>query len=248
LNILLKAEWKDFYELKKLSKSALQAYCDIWHNSANTLQLLYDVYDDDPEVPFCGNPSTDDKSNKLAHQICPQIEHLFFLQVPWYDTDCLYDVLHGQWKAQNELDRTAVAEESMKVWSEGLKNSQNLRMDRLILESIAQAIKDADLDVMENLDLNGGSIVKRFAFMPGQVLFDGKDINIKTGVTQEILKALVDNFGRVIPFNRLEIGSSDCEASITLRDSIRHIREKLEKLPVVIKNRRGAGYIMTLRD
>ena len=80
------------------------------------------------------------------------------------------------------------------------------------------------------------------------VLFDGKDMNIKTGVNQEILKALVDNFGRVVPFNKLEIGSSDCEASITLRDSIRHIREKLEKLPVVIKNRRGAGYVMVLRD
>jgi len=90
------------------------------------------------------------------------------------------------------------------------------------------------------------SIGKRFTFRSGQVLFDGHDLNVGTGATLEILKALVKNFNYVMPFQKLDENSSAKEASEKIRTAIGRLRKTLEsaKIPVVIENRKGEGYLM----
>ncbi len=91
---------------------------------------------------------------------------------------------------------------------------------------------------------------QRFAFSPGQVLFDGKDIGVKTGLAQDVLKKLVEHFGLVVKFKELDesVETSDKEASVQLRDAISHLNKRLKDLPIEIENRRGSGYFMSARD
>lgn len=90
------------------------------------------------------------------------------------------------------------------------------------------------------------SIGKRFTFRSGQVLLDGHDLNVGTGATLEILKALVKNFSYVVPFQKLDENSSAKEASEKIRTAIGRLRKTLEsaKIPVVIENHKGEGYLM----
>lgn len=89
-------------------------------------------------------------------------------------------------------------------------------------------------------------IDKRFTFGPGQVLFDGRDLNVGTGAAPDIAKTLVENFGYVVPFQKLDENSSKKEASEKIRTVIRRLRKiiKSAKIPVVIENRKAEGYLM----
>jgi hypothetical protein len=89
-------------------------------------------------------------------------------------------------------------------------------------------------------------IKKRFAIRHGQILFDGKDLNIRVGTTLEIMKMLVNQFDNVVPFRTLDEYSKECEASDKIRTAISRIRKKLKsvKIQAVIENRYGEGYIM----
>ncbi|MCX5632803.1 MAG: terpene cyclase/mutase family protein [Phycisphaerae bacterium] len=95
-------------------------------------------------------------------------------------------------------------------------------------------------------NLDESSIKESFTFRLGQVLFAGKDLNIKTGMAQDILKILVENFGFVIPFKKLVVQSTDFEADVALRGVISYLRTKLKRLPIKIENRKQSGYIMQL--
>ena len=89
-------------------------------------------------------------------------------------------------------------------------------------------------------------IDKRFTFGPGQVLFDGHDLNVGTGAALDIAKALVENFGHVVTFQELDENSSNKEASEKIRTAIGRLRETIKsaKIPVVIENRKNEGYLM----
>jgi len=89
-------------------------------------------------------------------------------------------------------------------------------------------------------------IAKRFTFRPGQVLFDGCDLNVGTGAALNIIKALVDEFGHAVPFQILDGNSPQKEASEKIRTAIGRIRRiiKSAKIPAVIENRKGEGYLM----
>jgi len=89
-------------------------------------------------------------------------------------------------------------------------------------------------------------IAERFTFRPGQVLFDARDLNVGTGATLNIIKALVEDFGQVVPFQTLDGSSSQKEASEKIRTAIGRLRKILEsaKIPAVIENRKGEGYLM----
>ncbi len=110
--------------------------------------------------------------------------------------------------------------------------------------------------VMDNIAINNifkcsavpdeSSIKENFIFRPGQILFAGKDLGIKTGMVQDILKILMDNFGFVVPFKKLVVQSTDFEADVALRGAISYLRTKLKMLPIKIENRRQSGYIMRL--
>jgi len=89
-------------------------------------------------------------------------------------------------------------------------------------------------------------IEKRFTFRPGQVLFDDHDLNVGTGAALEIIRALVEDFGRVVPFQKLDEISPENEASEKIRTAIGRLQKTINsaKIPVVIKNRKAEGYLM----
>jgi len=89
-------------------------------------------------------------------------------------------------------------------------------------------------------------IDKLFTFGPGQVLFDGHDLNVGTGAAPDIAKTLVENFGYVVPFQKLDENSSKKEASEKIRTVIRRLRKiiKSANIPIVIENRKAEGYLM----
>ncbi len=87
---------------------------------------------------------------------------------------------------------------------------------------------------------------RRFTFEPGQVLFDGRDLNVGTGAALDIAKALIENFGHVVPFQELDENSLEREASEKIRTAIRRLRKttKSARIPVIIENRKAEGYLM----
>ncbi len=89
-------------------------------------------------------------------------------------------------------------------------------------------------------------INKRFTFRPGQVLFNGKELNIRGEITLEIMKTLVKKFDNVIPFQELDENSKNIEASEKIRAAICRINKKLKSsnIPMVVENRYGVGYKM----
>jgi len=89
-------------------------------------------------------------------------------------------------------------------------------------------------------------IAKSFTFRPGQVLFDGHDLNVGTGAALDITKALIEDFGQVVPFKKLDGNSLEKQASEKIRTAIGRIRKAVEsaEIPVVVDNRKGEGYLM----
>jgi hypothetical protein len=89
-------------------------------------------------------------------------------------------------------------------------------------------------------------INERLTFGQGQVLFDGRDLNVGTGAALDITKALIEDFGQVVPFQTLDGNSPQKEASEKIRTAIGRIRRiiKSAKIPVVVDNRKGEGYLM----
>lgn len=89
-------------------------------------------------------------------------------------------------------------------------------------------------------------IDKSFTFGQGQVLFDGRDLNVGTGAALDIAKALIENFGHVVPFQKLDENSPKTEASEKIRTAIRRLRKTIKSagIPIVIENRKAEGYLM----
>lgn len=90
------------------------------------------------------------------------------------------------------------------------------------------------------------SIGERFIFRQGQVLFDGRDLDVGTGVALHILQTFATNCGRVVPFHTLDEDSPEKEASERIRTAIRRLRQTLNSgnIPVEIENRKGEGYLL----
>ncbi len=89
---------------------------------------------------------------------------------------------------------------------------------------------------------------ERFTFAPGQAMFDGRDLGMGTGAALDVLRELVENFGKVVAFKQLDENSSKYEASEKLRTAIGRIRKKLktQTIPAKIDNRMREGYIILL--
>lgn len=91
------------------------------------------------------------------------------------------------------------------------------------------------------------SMVKdKFSFPLGQVLYEGKDLNISTGEALDVLKKLVDKFDSVVPYQDLEPSSVN-SATDTLRGIVRKINRQLELhgIPCLISPKRTFGYILS---
>ena len=89
-------------------------------------------------------------------------------------------------------------------------------------------------------------IESRFTLRENQVLFDGKDLYIGAGAAVEILIALVNDFGNIVSYKKLDENASPTEASEKTRTAIGRIRKNLKsaEIPVVIDTRKATGYIM----
>jgi len=241
LDLLLKTDWKTFEELKKLRNSALKEYCASWDYVTFMLGQFVHLYEQalqkDPNRRF----------GRFTHRVYQQMKSLspaFTLSQSFWLRDHAYVALHPR----SKIKRGDVYVRNLKIVREWLNDSRRLKIDRLILELIAEEIRAKVKSWLEDMDLSGRSLAERFTFRPGQVLFDGGDLNIRTGIHQETLKKLVENFGKVVQFRELDSQSKECEASVELRGEIRYLREKLKKLPVKIENRRGEGYMMCPND
>ncbi|MCJ7674955.1 MAG: hypothetical protein MUO33_07365, partial [Sedimentisphaerales bacterium] len=67
-------------------------------------------------------------------------------------------------------------------------------------------------------------INERLTFGQGQVLFDGRDLNVGTGAALDITKALIEDFGQVVPFKKLDGNSLEKQASEKIRTAIGRIQ------------------------
>ncbi len=114
------------------------------------------------------------------------------------------------------------------------------------LRNVGQGGKQKDKRSSKKETKKPKPIKERFTFRPGQVLFDVRDLNVGTGAVIDIAKALVENFGHVVPFKKLDKNSLDKEASEKIRTAIRRFRKTIKsaKIPVVIKNRKNEGYLI----
>ena len=90
------------------------------------------------------------------------------------------------------------------------------------------------------------NVVVRFVAYPGQVLFDGRDIGLPTGLCVDVMAALVTHFGRVVPYAELHRQSLDVEASVELRGAVMRIRRALEEhgVPCRVETKRRGGYVL----
>jgi hypothetical protein len=114
------------------------------------------------------------------------------------------------------------------------------------LRDIAEGGKRKDKRRSKEKRNKFGPIDKRFTFGPGQVSFDGRDLNVGTGAVIDIARALVENFGHVVPFQQFDENSLEKEASEKIRSAIRRLRKTIKSasIPVVIENRKGEGYLI----
>ncbi|MFB0553659.1 MAG: helix-turn-helix domain-containing protein, partial [Phycisphaerae bacterium] len=62
----------------------------------------------------------------------------------------------------------------------------------------------------------------------------------------DIAKALIENFGHVVPFQQLDENSPEREASEKIRTAIRRLRKIIKSagIPIVIENRKAEGYLI----
>jgi len=137
------------------------------------------------------------------------------------------------------------------TWLKRFNKSRNLAKDlvnmlRHIVEIDMRESKSEKQKGKRRSKKKSRPIDKLFTFGPGQVLFDGRDLNVGTGAALDIAKALIENFGRVVPFQKLDEDSPEREASEKIRTAIRRLRKttKSARIPVVIENRKAEGYLM----
>ena len=90
---------------------------------------------------------------------------------------------------------------------------------------------------------------KRFTFNPGQVLFDGRDLDLPSGELIEICKKLVENFGCTVPYKTLNPYYSSAIPG-TLPKSVTKIRQSFKSqrhiVPCQIESKTNEGYLIQI--
>jgi hypothetical protein len=92
-----------------------------------------------------------------------------------------------------------------------------------------------------------GQIRERFGFVPGQALFDEQDLGLPSGLAIDVLRKLVESWGRPVKHPTLDSDSTGADASDQLRAAVSRIRKELKakKVPCNIKAKRGMGYVIS---
>jgi len=167
----------------------------------------------------------------------------------------------NKWGGQSAVAKTRHIEPSDPVT--GLKSNALNRLACVLL-NVMERIRRGEADGGEHADLmaiadvlDGGkpegkdgpegtkpSIKDRFAFNPGQALFDGKDLGLSAGLPVETLKNLVSQFGNTVAYKVLQDDSTDKAASEQLRTAASQIRKvlKTHHVPCRIESKTRNGY------
>jgi hypothetical protein len=125
-----------------------------------------------------------------------------------------------------------------------IQNPDNLSW-LAIIEMLAESPK-------KKPEASGGKaedIRRRFEFDRAQAFFDGKDLQLPAGAeidTVEILKKLVQSFGKVVAYKNLDENGGNI-ASDFLRGKIRTIKYSLKKhrVPCKIQSKKWSGYFLS---
>lgn len=106
---------------------------------------------------------------------------------------------------------------------------------------IKQILNGARADLKAN-------IKDRFTFDPGQVLFDGENLDLPSGKPTTMLKRLVESFGRVVPYTEFDEYYTSATPGI-VHKSKREICKSFErhKVPCEVIPKTGEGYVITER-
>jgi len=92
-------------------------------------------------------------------------------------------------------------------------------------------------------------VKERFSFNKAQAFFDGQDLGLPSGAESkpvDILKKLVESFGKVVSYNELDENGESTSASDNLRRRVHKINSALKKhkVPCKIKSKTYEGYIL----
>ena len=92
------------------------------------------------------------------------------------------------------------------------------------------------------------AIKDRFTFLPGQALFDGKDLELPSGEPVVMLRKLVDYFGRLVPYKDFWEHYDSATPGTVCKNKC-CIVEALKKrnVPCEIKSKSGEGYFIRER-
>jgi len=106
-------------------------------------------------------------------------------------------------------------------------------------------------DEVEQADETGrtsphATVKNRFRFLPGQALFDGKDLDLPTGLAVHVLTTLVENFGTVVAYGTLDDKISGKTADDLLRAAKCAIQKAfaMNCVPCEIKTKPREGYVI----
>jgi len=116
------------------------------------------------------------------------------------------------------------------------------------LEYLQKSTLDQGGEDEDNEDDEASEIKKRFTFGEAQAFFDNKDLDLPGSADLDpvkILKTLVDSFGIIVEFKKLDENSND-KASGFLRNKVRDINDILEKnnIPCKIEPKKYKGYVL----
>jgi len=95
-----------------------------------------------------------------------------------------------------------------------------------------------------NNEQNQSQVLNRFIFEHGHAMFDGVDLDLSPK-HQKMLKKMVANLGRVVPYTEFNKHYSSANPGKVLKDKLVIVKKlKEHNVPYVIEAKTGQGYLI----
>lgn len=160
--------------------------------------------------------------------------------------------------AHSDIDLNESDKKKESLYSRFLRTFKRANGHRNRLELLSSLDADAEAELTgkkENKAIGTDkppgkikNIKDRFGFAPGQALFDCIDIGLPTGLTIDVLKKLVENFGFTTLYNDLDenSGSKGINLSVQLKRAISRIRKSFltKRISCMIETKSNEGYLI----
>ncbi len=132
----------------------------------------------------------------------------------------------------------------------------NIDMERLeVLEKRIEFMKEevgqtsCQIEIQTDAAKGSGIRAKkdRFSVAQGQILFDGKDLELPTGLAIDVATKLISCYGAVVPYGDLDDNSTDGAASEQLRMAKSTVARLFRKhnIPCRIQTKTREGYVIS---